>query len=291
MRRTQGRETIVELQNWDRGQAASERLAGKILELEGFSDVNPSHPTGGPDGGKDFTCSFNGQSWIGAVYFPNGKKTFSEIKHKYTRDLEGVKRNGAAGIVFITNQELTVNQREELRAITGIDVDARFYHLERIANLLDTPKFYGVRLEFLDIEMNREEQISFFQSLYEKQMNSINNHLEEILQHIKKSEEKEDSFDGEDGIRSVERIQEAENEFFEKIWLDRHFQLKYRIEVLDEKVDSEIWKTAKKNADKIIKKYGENDVGPYSDFEWGMLNGKLSAIRWVLGDDWDMLDT
>jgi hypothetical protein len=36
---------------------------------------------------------------------------------------------------------------------------------------------------------------------------------------------------------------------------------------------------------------GPDDIGPWDDFEWGMLNGKRLAIRWVLGDEWDMLDT
>ena len=43
----------------------------------------------------------------------------------------------------------------------------------------------------------------------------------------------------------------------------------------------------------LEKKYGKKKLRDYyhNDFEWGMLNGKLSALRWVLGSDWDMLDT
>jgi hypothetical protein len=42
---------------------------------------------------------------------------------------------------------------------------------------------------------------------------------------------------------------------------------------------------------KVEEKYGKKNLGPYDDFEWGMINGKLSALRWALGDDWDFLDT
>jgi hypothetical protein len=33
-----------------------------------------------------------------------------------------------------------------------------------------------------------------------------------------------------------------------------------------------------------------DDLGPYTDFQWGMINGKLSALRWVLGLDWGSRD-
>jgi hypothetical protein len=56
-------------------------------------------------------------------------------------------------------------------------------------------------------------------------------------------------------------------------------------------VVDEIWTGALKSARKVEKKYGKEKLGPYTKFEWGMINGKLSALRWVLGEDWDMLDT
>ena len=43
---------------------------------------------------------------------------------------------------------------------------------------------------------------------------------------------------------------------------------------------------------RVETKYTEpGQLGPYTDFELGMLNGKLSALRWVLGSEWDFLDT
>ena len=55
-------------------------------------------------------------------------------------------------------------------------------------------------------------------------------------------------------------------------------------------IRSSIWAGALAAAEEIKEKY-PNELGPFDDFEWGMLNGKLSALRWVLGHEWDMLDT
>jgi hypothetical protein len=42
---------------------------------------------------------------------------------------------------------------------------------------------------------------------------------------------------------------------------------------------------------RVREKYGRS-IGKYmNDWEWGFVNGKLSALRWVLGDEWDFLDT
>ena len=143
-------ETWQRLREWTNGQAPSERLAAQVLIDEGFGGIDPSHPLGGKDGGKDALCSKQGEKWIMAVYFPRGKKDFAEIRAKFRSDLSGALRNNAAGIAFVTNQEIRLSEREELRLLAGA-TELDLFHLERITAILDKPSMAGIRHQFLGI--------------------------------------------------------------------------------------------------------------------------------------------
>jgi hypothetical protein len=39
------------------------------------------------------------------------------------------------------------------------------------------------------------------------------------------------------------------------------------------------------------KKYGSSIGKQMTDWDWGYLNGKFAAVRWMGGDEWDFLDT
>lgn len=292
-RMTEGKETWHRLLQWDRGQTPAERLAAIILHYDRFQNIDPSHPLGGKDGLKDMVLSYEGSKWICGVYFSRGQQTFTEIKNKFKHDLKGVKENDAHGFAFITNQELRLSERTALNNLdSGISIE--IYHLERIASILNTPQNYGVRMEFLDIEMSKEEQLAYF-AAHEKRMLKFESILEkfEISLDNYRTIHQEDYVDENDYDmpRNMEEIGCALEEFLDKIWFDRHMSLRYSVENGKETVKPEIWRGAIISAQKVIYKYGEENLGPYSDFEWGMLNGKLSALRWVLGNDWDMLDT
>ena len=99
------------------------------------------------------------------------------------------------------------------------------------------------------------------------------------------------AYQDEKGFRNMQEILKAEEEFFDKVWYGRHKLLETMVESGRRKVDPVIWQEALDAARRIEEKYGKEQLGFLDDFEWGMLSGKLSALRWASGDEWDMLDT
>jgi hypothetical protein len=111
--------------------------------------------------------------------------------------------------------------------------------------------------------------------------------------------------------RGLHELLEAEDLLFHQVWYSRKMVMRELIEDGRLKIATkEEWDRAGRDADRqqgmVIdtiwegsvlaqrqteKEYGKENLGPWDDFQWGMINGKLSAIRWMLGDEWDMLDT
>ena len=54
------------LENWRKGQVAAERMCLQLLSMEGFTDLYPQCPLGGPDGRKDILCTKNGWEYVAA---------------------------------------------------------------------------------------------------------------------------------------------------------------------------------------------------------------------------------
>lgn len=93
-------------------------------------------------------------------------------------------------------------------------------------------------------------------------------------------------------MRTKKEILEAEEEFFDRVWYNRKLVMLERIQRGDEDMpDEDLMDTVTAAMRKVEAKYGGEANLIYDDFEWGMVNGKLSALRWMLGDDWDFLDT
>jgi hypothetical protein len=90
--------------------------------------------------------------------------------------------------------------------------------------------------------------------------------------------------------RTLKEIRAEEKKLDDMVWYERKLVMFHNILENNEQMpDTETYDKIIENMKRITKELGYSGVK--DDFEWGMINGKLSALRWVLGDEWDDLDT
>lgn len=94
--------------------------------------------------------------------------------------------------------------------------------------------------------------------------------------------------------RNSHDIRQAYNEFRDMVWWNRHQLWLQEIASDPTRLTEEqkpILQRARKTAKRIEKQYGRENLG-WDDFDWGLLNGRMSALAWVMGTDWEVtLDT
>lgn len=122
----------------------------------------------------------------------------------------------------------------------------------------------------------------------------LNDYAPEWMEEIKWE------FEFQEEPRLLSEIMEAEHLLFRQIWYNRHWNPRTEIERGKRKLVTEAeWKKYLKRHQKTIvdtvwaqafggsqangDEVGVETLGPWTDFERGMLNGKLSALRWVMG--------
>lgn len=83
-------------------------------------------------------------------------------------------------------------------------------------------------------------------------------------------------------IRDQDEIVEYLDEAFDKVWLMRNCRISTR---------NPINEKSRNGMNRILKEYSDIPKDGYTDWECGYWNGIMGALRWVLGDEKDFLDT
>ena len=190
-----GKNTRSCLRYWDKDSGEVETLAGALLKSDGYINIDPSHPLGGPDGKRDLIIQ-NEKSqeyFIVGCYFAREPKDFSDTKSKFVNDYSGVASyndrfkagfagfNEIKGFVFFTNQHLTLHQRETLISLCDPKKRIEIYHLERITVLLNQPINVTHRFDYLGIPVSPAAHVSFLADMQKKLIDKIDQQDKEML--------------------------------------------------------------------------------------------------------------
>lgn len=94
-------------------------------------------------------------------------------------------------------------------------------------------------------------------------------------------------------MRRLPELQSEEQRFFDLVWYERKLVMMSNIQQgIEEMPPEDLMDRVTAAMRKVESERGVTEAGvAIDDFEWGMINGKLSALRWVMGEEWDFLDT
>lgn len=94
-------------------------------------------------------------------------------------------------------------------------------------------------------------------------------------------------------MRKKKEIVEYMNEAWDRVWLNRKYNLFYDMMAGATSLTEDQLKRIMKAVDDVIEKYNiQNDDGNLDDWDYGFWSGVLATTRWVLGEESkNMLDT
>lgn len=92
-------------------------------------------------------------------------------------------------------------------------------------------------------------------------------------------------------MRTKEAIGEYMSEAYDRVWLVRRQNHVCSLLSGEESISLDILDGMNKAIDEVCKKYNIDFQEPVSDWEYGYWSGILAALRWVMGDEKDCLDT
>lgn len=87
--------------------------------------------------------------------------------------------------------------------------------------------------------------------------------------------------------RSITEIRTAYNEYWDKVWYCRHKNIMEQIALGEHApLEPKLLQTATNAALRLEYKYGIDNL-QHDEFECGLQLGRLSALSWVMGSEWD----
>ncbi|HET9658416.1 MAG TPA: hypothetical protein VFP72_23895 [Kineosporiaceae bacterium] len=97
-----------------------------------------------------------------------------------------------------------------------------------------------------------------------------------------------DAWDPAEEPRRLDEILQAEQELADRVHGGRLLAFRRESRTGQDGPTPEMYRVALGEAERV--RAHRPDLRPCeTEFEWGMWNGKLSALRWILGEEWDSL--